>query len=63
MTKQFLSIKIEPERITGKILKALLSGEDLNISASANDNDNPNAPQFVSKEGISIWIKESKFDN
>jgi len=63
MTKKFLSICIEPERLLGWCMKALNKGEKLNITASENESQTPNSPDYLNnQQGISIWIKDSKFE-
>jgi hypothetical protein len=61
MTKTFLSIKIEPERLFGYVLKAILKGEPLRLTCNENDNNNPQAPKYTSKEGVDVWVMESKY--
>lgn len=63
MSKKFLSIKIEPERLLGYLFQAISKNEKLSLTVSENDNTTPNSPDFVNQQqGFSVWVKDSKFD-
>ena len=56
----YISLKLKPEVLLGKLMKALLKNEELTLALNPNKSDNPNAPHYTSVEGA-VWIKESKF--
>lgn len=63
MTEKYLSIKLDPERLIGHIIKAILKGDKVSISASKNDNENINTPDFKNDiYGIAVWVKESQYN-
>ena len=58
----FLSIKIEPEKLFGHLVKAMIKGETLVVSASINTNEKEGSPKFSNNMvGVAVWEKESKF--
>lgn len=63
MSKKYLSVTVEPERLIGHLMKALAKGEKFSLSVSDTQSDNPNSPDFSNPTmGVGVWVKESKFD-
>lgn len=57
--KRYVSMSIEPERIIGKLLRALVTGQTVNLRIEENPKENIDSrPDYKSFDGISLWIKE-----
>lgn len=56
----YISLKLKPEVLIGKLLKALLHNEELKLILNPNESDNSNSPDYTSVEAA-VWIQESKY--
>ena len=62
MVKKYLNITIDPVKMIGLLLQAIVKQDTLSISISENKIETPNAPEYVnSNKGVSVWVRESKF--
>lgn len=57
---KYVSLKIKPEVMLGKVMQALLRNEELKLVLNPNQSETPNAPHYVSSEAA-VWIQESKY--